>query len=138
MFLCLKIYWNRQVFDLICALGVWKKTETLRHQILNSIFQMGVGHKLLLQLFLISFCIFRSKLGKRSVQRFHLISGYYLDDQHNFHTFPGNPQQILAYSWYIFKSFIKSKIHMNFIGFFKPKIPLGYHKILMILSLIII
>ena len=107
MFLCLKIYWNRQVFDLIYALGVWKKTETLRHQILNSIFQMGVGHKLLLQLFLISFCIFRSKLGKRSVQRFHLISGYYLDDQHNFHTFPGNPQQILAYSWYIFKSFIE-------------------------------
>ena len=31
-----------------------------------------------------------------------------LDDQHDFHTLPGNPQQILAYSWYIFKSFIKS------------------------------
>ena len=36
-----------------------------------------------------------------------LILGYYLDDQHDFQTLSGNPQQILAYRWYIFKSFIK-------------------------------
>ena len=36
------------------------------------------------------------------------MPGYCLDDQRNFHTLPGNPQQILTYSWYIFKSFIKS------------------------------
>ena len=29
MFLCLKIYWNRQVFDFICASGIWMKPETL-------------------------------------------------------------------------------------------------------------
>ena len=28
--LYLKIYWNRQVFDLIRASGIWKKPETLR------------------------------------------------------------------------------------------------------------
>ena len=28
----LKIYWNRQVFDLIRASGIWMKPETLRHQ----------------------------------------------------------------------------------------------------------
>ena len=31
VFLCLKVYWNRQVFDLICASGIWTKSETLRH-----------------------------------------------------------------------------------------------------------
>ena len=31
-----------------------------------------------------------------------------LDDQSDFQIAPVNPQQILAYSWYIFKSFIKS------------------------------
>ena len=31
VFLYLKIYWNRQVFDLICTLGIWMKPETLRH-----------------------------------------------------------------------------------------------------------
>ena len=55
----------------------------------------------------------------------------FLDNQRDFDTLSGNPQQILAYSWwYIFKSFIKS--------FFKSKIPLGYPKMLMIVSLIII
>ena len=66
-------------------------------QILNSIFaiiDMGVRHKLLLQLFLIGFCLFCSKTGK--------------NNQRDFHTLPGNPQQIFAYSWYNFKSFIKS------------------------------
>ena len=46
---------------------------------------MGLDHKLFLQLFVIGFCLFSSRIGKT-----------------------GNPQQILAYSWYIFKSFIKS------------------------------
>ena len=36
------------------------------------------------------------------------MSGYCLDAQRDAHTPPGNPQQIIAYSWYIFKSFIKS------------------------------
>ena len=36
------------------------------------------------------------------------MSVYYLDDQRDFHILPGNPKQILAYNWYIFKSFIKS------------------------------
>ena len=36
------------------------------------------------------------------------MSGYCLDAQCDAHTPPGNPQQIIAYSWYIFKSFIKS------------------------------
>ena len=31
-----------------------------------------------------------------------------LDNQRDFHILPDNPQQILAYNWYIFKSFIKS------------------------------
>ena len=35
---------------------------------------------------------------------FNLIS--FLDDQHNFHTLPHNPQQILTCSRYIFKNFI--------------------------------
>ena len=80
-------------------------------KILISIFQsinMDVDHKLLLQLLLTGFYLFCSKIVKRYVLRFHLISGYCLDDQCNFHTLAGNPQQILAYSWYIFKSFIKS------------------------------
>ena len=32
VFLYLKIYWNRQVFDLIRASGIWMKLEMLRHQ----------------------------------------------------------------------------------------------------------
>ena len=32
VFLRLKIYWNRQVFDLIRASGILMKPETLRHQ----------------------------------------------------------------------------------------------------------
>ena len=50
---------------------------------------MGVDHKLLLQLFLIGLC-------------------YRLDYERNFNILPGNPQQILTYSWHIFKSSIKS------------------------------
>ena len=75
---------------------------------------MSVDHKLLLQIFLIGFCIFCSKIGKRYfIQRFHLFSDYCLDDQHNFHTLPGNLQQILAYSWYIIKSLIKSFLQIR-------------------------
>ena len=81
-------------------------------KILNSIFQsfnVGVGHKSLLQLFLIGFCLFRSKIGKRQYrERFSLSLSYYLDDQHDFHTLPGNAQQIFVQSWYIFNNFIKS------------------------------
>ena len=40
--------------------------------------------------------------------KMNLISGYYIDDHRNFHTLPGNPQQILANNWYIFKCFIIS------------------------------
>ena len=36
VFLCLKIYWNRQVFDLIRASGIWMRPETLRHQASSS------------------------------------------------------------------------------------------------------
>ena len=35
------------------------------------------------------------------------MSGYCIDYQRNFDILPGNPQQILAYSWYIFNNFIK-------------------------------
>ena len=38
VFLYLKIYWNRQVFDLIRASGIWMKPETLRHQASSSKF----------------------------------------------------------------------------------------------------
>ena len=40
VFLYLKIYWNRQVFDLIRASGIWMKPETLRHQAYSSEFQI--------------------------------------------------------------------------------------------------
>ena len=33
VFLYLKIYWNWQVFDLICISGIWMKPETLCHQV---------------------------------------------------------------------------------------------------------
>ena len=70
---------------------------------------MGVDHKLsLIEVFLTDFCSFFSKTGKMQVWRFHLISGYCSDYQREFHTLPGNPQQILANTWYIFKSFVKS------------------------------
>ena len=75
-------------------------------KILNSVFEninMGLDHKLFLELFLIGFCLFCSRIGKRWVQRFPVISGYCLDDKRDFQTLPGNHQQILAYSWYIFK-----------------------------------
>ena len=32
---------------------------------------------------------------------FHLISGYCLDDQRDFHKLLDSPELILAYSWYI-------------------------------------
>ena len=86
---------------------------------------MGVESKLPLQLFQIGFCLFCSKIGKRKVYRFHLISGYCLDYQRDFYTLSGNPQEILAYR-------VLSHV------FFKSKIPLGYRKILKIVSLIII
>ena len=38
VFLRLKIYWNRQVFDLIRTSGIWMKPETLRHQASSSKF----------------------------------------------------------------------------------------------------
>ena len=38
VFLLLKIYWNRQVFDLIRASGIWMKPETLCHQASSSKF----------------------------------------------------------------------------------------------------
>ena len=38
VFFYLKIYWNRQVSDLIRASGIWMKPETLRHQIFSSKF----------------------------------------------------------------------------------------------------
>ena len=63
-FLYLKIYWNRQVFDLICASGI---SPGFFPQILNSVFEsinMGVEHKLFLQLFLIGFCLFCSRIRK--------------------------------------------------------------------------
>ena len=75
-------------------------------KMLDSIFRriyQGVNHNLLLQLFLIGFCLFAVNLEK---QRFHLISGCCFNDQHGFRTFPVNPQPIVSYSWYIFKSFI--------------------------------
>ena len=67
VFLHLKIYWNRQAFDLIRAARIWINPErfitSLFLKILNSIFQsinMSVDHKLLVQLFL--FC---SKFGEK-------------------------------------------------------------------------
>ena len=60
---------------------------------------------LFLQLFLIGFCLFCSEIGKKQVQRFHLISGHFLDDWSNSHTLPDNSQQILTHSWYFFKEF---------------------------------
>ena len=55
VFLYSKIYWNRQVFDLIHASGIWMKPEALRHQassskISNSVFKsinMGLDHNYL-------------------------------------------------------------------------------------------
>ena len=47
------------------------------------------------------------------------MSGYCLDDQCDFQIVPVNPQQILAYSWYILRALSNP--------FFKSKIPLGYH-----------
>ena len=38
VFLRLKNYGNRQPFDLICASGIWMKSETLRHQASSSKF----------------------------------------------------------------------------------------------------
>ena len=38
VFLRLKIYWNRQTFDLIRASGIWVKPETLRYQASSSKF----------------------------------------------------------------------------------------------------
>ena len=38
IFLRLKIYWNRQVFDLIHASGIWMKSEKFRHQASSSKF----------------------------------------------------------------------------------------------------
>ena len=58
---------------------------------------MGVDNKLLRQLFLIVFCLFFSKLENISIGS-HSISGYSLGYQRNFHTHPGNLQQILANS----------------------------------------
>ena len=69
--------------------------------------QMSLDRKLFPQLLVIGFCLFCSRTGNRQVQRFPVISGYCLDDQRNFHALPGNPQQIFAYRWYIFKRFIK-------------------------------
>ena len=57
---------------------------------------MGVDHKLLLQIFLIGFCLFCSNNRKGLEISFNFR--YDLDDQRNFHALPGNPQQILAYS----------------------------------------
>ena len=73
VFLYLKIYWNRQVFDLIRASGIRMKPETLLSpgfflKILNFVFEsinMGLDHKLFLQLFVIGFCLFCSRIGKR-------------------------------------------------------------------------
>ena len=53
-------------------------------------------------------------------QVFGFISGYCLEDQSKIHTVPDNPQQILAYSWYIFRSFIIGILY----PFLKSKIPL--------------
>ena len=74
VFLCAKIYWS---------LGNLNQTRNVLSpgfflQMLDSIFRsiyLGVSYKLLLQLFLICFCLFCSKIGKRSGQRYHLISG---------------------------------------------------------------
>ena len=38
VFLYLKVYWNREVFDLICASGIWMKPEMLRYQASSSKF----------------------------------------------------------------------------------------------------
>ena len=38
VFLYFKIYWNRQVFDLIRASGIWRKPKVLRHQASSSKF----------------------------------------------------------------------------------------------------
>ena len=72
MFLRLKIYWNRQVFDLIRATRIWinpkRFVTSLFLKILNSIFQtinVSVHHKLLVQLFLTGFYLFCSKIGDR-------------------------------------------------------------------------
>ena len=40
VFLCLKIYWNRQVFDLISSSGIWMKPKTLHYQVSSSKFWM--------------------------------------------------------------------------------------------------
>ena len=72
MFLRFKIYWNRQVFDLIRATRIWINAKrfvtSLLLKILNSIFQSinaSVHHKLLVQLFLTGFYPFCSKIGDR-------------------------------------------------------------------------
>ena len=72
VFLYLKIYWNRQVFDFNCASGISMKPESSSPgfflKILNSVFEsinMGLDHKLFLQLFVIGFCLFYSRIGKR-------------------------------------------------------------------------
>ena len=102
---------------------------------LNSAFEsinMGLDHKLFLQLFVIGFCLFCSRIGKRKVQRFPVISGYCLDSQRDFHTM--HFQAILR------KSSLTADIFLRALSnpFFKSTIPLGYPKILMIVGLIII
>ena len=67
---------------------------------------------LLLKLFLIGFCLSSSKIGKKISIKIS-ISVYCLDDLHNFHTLPDNPQQILTYSWHIFTGFIVSSFQIQ-------------------------
>ena len=76
VFLHVKIYWNWQAFDLIRAcfenLNETQNTSSPGFFLTNliSIFQsinMGVDHKSPLQLFLVGFCLFCSKIGKRQV-----------------------------------------------------------------------
>ena len=77
---------------------------------------MGVDHKLFLQLFLIGFCLFCSKTGKKKIIEFSFNLSFLLS-----------------------KSSLTAGMFLRVLSnpFFKSKIPLGYPKILMIVSLII-
>ena len=72
VFLYLKIYWNRCLWS-HPRLGNLNETRNFSPpgfflKILNSVFEsinMGLDHKLFLQLFVIGFCLFCSRIGKR-------------------------------------------------------------------------
>ena len=69
---------------------------------------LDVSHKMLLQLFLISFCLFCSKIGKKVSIEISFNLMLLLKSSARFSYTSSQFQPILTYSWCIFKSFIIS------------------------------